>query len=697
MTIGLLTPLFLAAAVTVAVPILVHLVRRQDRASALFPSLMFIQRLPRRERRRRTLHHRPLLLLRCLALVLLCLAFAQPFFELSTLPLGGAEGSRDRVVVLDRSYSMGYGDRWEHAVQAARQAIEELGGRDRAALVLFDHETEVARALTADHRSLIPMLTATTPAAGHTKLLGAIDNAGRLLADSTAEQREIVLISDLQRTGFEAGKEVSVPAGTRVIPRPIHGGSAANAALVAVNVVRRSRDAGDTVRLVARVLNTGTVAMDTIDVVLEVNDRERARNVLALQAGEAGEVMFDLVIDATAPSRVRVRIGSDALAADNAYQLVLTSGQAISVRMLQDAGARPAQALYLQRALDQGTEPAFHIDIRTPAEIREDELADADVVVINDSPIPGGRVGEALQRFLHAGGGLLIVAADRLQGAWPNDETGFVPGVLGPAVNRDDANPARILGAHLTHPVWAAFADPDGGDLAGAQVYRYRVLNDVASHDIIARYDDDAVAIAERRVGRGRVLVVTTTLDPYWNTLPMQAGYLPFVHAALKYLAGYLPMPHAFAVGDVVDLGRYAKGHPGHAAAATALARGAAARVRTPTGQQQQLAPGDGAVHVREPGFYEVHVSGSGARSLVFAVNPLAEESSLEPLALDTLLAAVRPASASQASVVNRETGASQRQRPLWWFILLAGAVLLALETWVANWLLPARAARTTT
>lgn len=695
MTVGFLTPLFLAAAAALAVPILVHLVRRQDRASAPFPSLMFIQRLPRRERRRRTLHHRPLLLLRCLALALLFLAFAQPFFELSTMPVSGAEGTRDRVVVLDRSYSMGYGDRWERAVQAARQAIEELGGRDRVALVLFDHETEVSGALTADHRSLISMLAVGRPAAGHTKLLGAIESAGRLLTDSTAEHREIVLISDFQRTGFEAGKQVAVPAGTRIIPRPIQGGNAANAALVAVNVVRRSRDAGDAVQLVARVLNAGTVTMDTIDVVLEVNDRERARDTLALKAGEAGEVTFDLVIDATTPSRVRVRTGSDALAADNVYQLVLTNGQAISVWLLQDPGARPAQALYLQRALDQGTEPTFHVDISTAAEIREDALDNTDVVVINDAPIPGGRVGEALQRFLHAGGGLLIVAADRLQGAWPNDKTGFVPGVLGPAVSRDEADPARILGAHLTHPVWAAFTDPDGGDLAGAQVYRYRALSDVASHDIIARYDNDAVAIAERRVGRGHVLVVTTTLDPYWNTLPMQAGYLPFVHAALKYLAGYVPIPHAFLVGDVVDLGRYAKGHVGHATAAAALARGAAARIRTPAGQQQQLAPGVGAVHVREPGFYEVHVSGSGARSLVFAANAPSEESRLEPLAIDTLLAAVTPASANQASVVNRETDTSQRQ--LWWFILLAGALLLGLESWVANRLLPGRTARTTT
>ena len=697
MAVGFLTPLFLAAVAALAVPILVHLVRRQDRASAPFPSLMFIHRLPRREHRRRTLHHRPLLLLRCLALILVCLAFAQPFFELPLTPASDASGARDRIILLDRSYSMGYGERWERALQAARQAIEELGARDRAALVLFDHETEVAGALTADHRSLLALLETARPASGHTRLLSAIESAARLLTDSIVQRRELVLISDFQRSGLEEDKQVAVPPGTRIISRLIDGGSAANAALAAINVERRARDGGEAVRLIARVLNTGTVAMHTIDVVLEVDGRVQGRRALALKAGEAGEASFDLVIDATTPSRVRIRLGDDALAADNARQLVLGSGETVAVGLLKDPAARPMQALYLRRALEQGTEPAFRVLSRAAAQIRDDELRDMDVLVINDAPIPGGRAGDVLQRFLHAGGGLLVVAADRLQGAWPNDETGFVPGVLGPAVDRGDGNPARILGVQQTHPVWATFTNADGGNLSRAQVYRYRTLSEVAPQDTIARYDDNAVAIAERRVGRGRVLVLTTTLDPYWNTLPMQAGYLPFLHAALKYLAAYTPAPHAFAVGDVVDLERYAKGQPAYATAAAALARGAGATLKTPAGRQQKLARAASAVRIREPGFYEAHVSGGGARTMMFAANTLAEESRLEPLDIDTVLAAVRPASIGEAPVVNRQAGTTQRQHQLWWFILLAGAILLGLESWIANRLSLGRMGRNAT
>ena len=303
---------------------------------------------------------------------------------------------------------------------------------------------------------------------------------------------------------------------------------------------------------------------------------------------------------------------------------------------------------------------------------------------ILDAPIPDGRLGQGLKRFLEAGGGLLIVAADRMRGTWPNGEHGIVPGILGRPVDRTGAMPARLMALQTTHPALAAFNEVDGGDLAGVQVYRYRELTGVAAEATIARYDDGAVALAERRVGRGRVLVFTTTLDPHWNTLPMQPGYLPFVHETLKYLAGYVPTPEAFAVDDVVDLARYARALPGNATAAAALARGAVSLIKTPSGARQRAGA---VVRLREPGFYEAHVSGSGGRSLVFAANAQSDESKLAATDIDEFLAAITSSVPGQGRVSPDDARASESgwQREGWWFVLLACALLLVVETLVSN------------
>ena len=134
---GLLAPLFLLGLAGLVVPIVVHLTERQRRQVVDFPSLMFLRKIPFRSSRRKKIHHWALLAVRALALALLVAAFSRPFFENDVVGVGSTLGPREVVVVLDRSYSMGYGDRWERAKTQAREVFEGLDVSDRASLVLM--------------------------------------------------------------------------------------------------------------------------------------------------------------------------------------------------------------------------------------------------------------------------------------------------------------------------------------------------------------------------------------------------------------------------------------------------------------------------------------------------------------------------------------------------------------------------------
>src|SRR3954466_13269438 len=118
-----LAPAFLAGLAAVAVPVIIHLINRERKVVVEFPSLMFLQRIPYRSVRRQKLRHLLLLLLRCLALALLVAAFARPFFEKRRPVTSGSTGAREVVVLLDRSSSMGYGNHWRRAQDAARKAL----------------------------------------------------------------------------------------------------------------------------------------------------------------------------------------------------------------------------------------------------------------------------------------------------------------------------------------------------------------------------------------------------------------------------------------------------------------------------------------------------------------------------------------------------------------------------------------------
>src|ERR1044072_3803868 len=116
-----LNPIFLLGAIAAALPVLAHLVRRTRAVKLEFPSLMFLRRIEQKTIRKRRLRNLLLLALRCAALLLLALAFARPYFTKN--PVAASAGQANRVILVDGSYSMRYGESFNRARQAARNLI----------------------------------------------------------------------------------------------------------------------------------------------------------------------------------------------------------------------------------------------------------------------------------------------------------------------------------------------------------------------------------------------------------------------------------------------------------------------------------------------------------------------------------------------------------------------------------------------
>src|SRR5690349_11182628 len=123
-----LTPLFLAGFAAIAIPVLVHLIQREKKRVVQFPSLMFVRRIPYQSVRRRRIRHWFLLALRTAAIALIVLAFARPFVKRNPIAAAATGGARDIVILLDQSASMGYGDHFEKAKDAARKIVRGMGG-----------------------------------------------------------------------------------------------------------------------------------------------------------------------------------------------------------------------------------------------------------------------------------------------------------------------------------------------------------------------------------------------------------------------------------------------------------------------------------------------------------------------------------------------------------------------------------------
>jgi hypothetical protein len=681
-----LTPLFLAGLAALAIPVVIHLIQRERKHVVAFPSLMFVRRIPYQSVRRRRIRNWPLLLLRLAALALIVAAFARPFFWRPDGAASDASGAREVVILLDQSYSMAYGNRWDRAQAAAREAVNALGPSDRGTLVLFSSRADVALRSTADRERLLAAVSMPVPTAGSTRYAPALQVAGGILAGSSLPRREAILISDFQRAGWRGAEGGRLPQGATLTPIMIgDAADAPNLAVTAVSLARSTFANQERVTVTAGVRNYGARPAEGVTLTLDLDGLAVQTVRASVEANGSGSVTFPPVIVAPRSMRATVRLPADGLERDNVFHFMVSPAPAVHVLAIDREGARDETSLYLMRALAVGDTPRFEIVRRTPGAVTDEDLRRASVAVLNDVPVTAA-LARRVETFVERGGGLFVALGPRA--TWPEDGSGTSRGLLAatlaaPAdLTRGDA--ARVGALEYGHPVFELFRAPRSGDFSAAQFFGYRtvVLADrteaQGQTEVLARFDTGAPALLERAAGDGRVLIWTSTLDLAWSDLPLKPVFLPFMHRVVRHLSGYAAPAPWLTVGQVLD-------------PSTTRAAGTdpdARVVLTPSGRRVALDDeGGGVLELDEQGFYEIRTQASEGVADVIASNVDLGESDLTPVdAREVAAAATGGASgaAAAAESLPETPEAQERAQRLWWYLLGAGMLVLGAESLLA-------------
>ena len=676
-----LTPLFLAGLGAIAIPVLIHLIQREKKRVIEFPSLMFVRRIPYQSVRRRRIRHWALLVMRAAAIALIVAAFARPFTRQGTVAAAVGGGAREIVILLDQSASMGYGDHWNRATEAARAAVRGMGADDRATLVLFNKNAEENMRATSDRTRLEGAINAARVGSGATRFGPALKLAESILSRSPIKRREAILISDFQRSGWSGSEDVRFPEGMTVSTVSVASAGTANLAVPSVAFGRSSFSGQERLTVTAGLSNKGDAPLKDVPVTLTIDGHEIQTEKASVAAHASGSVSFAQFTLSTPNVRGAVRAGTDPMPADNTFNFVLAPSEPVSL-LIVDGGDRSASSLFLAKALSIGTTPVFHVEVTSASRLTPASLDRRAVVILDDTPFPPAGGGGVLRKYLERGGGLLVVGGDRA--TWPQGDAELLPGRFGATVDRTSGRSGSLGYLDYSHPVFEVFKAPRSGDFSAAHVFRYRALQTTPGDRVLARFDDGAVAAAERKVGGGRAIVWTTTLDDSWTDIAVKPVFLPLVHQLVRYLAHYEPPTSWLTVGQVLDL--------------TARAKGRGDRsdriVVTPSGEripQSSAGEGnDGLLELNEHGIYEIRSTGAAAgRPEAIAVNIDPAESELAAIDPRELVAAVTghatPTVATAVASQEMTREESERRQSLWWYLLMTGLLLLAAETAISN------------
>jgi hypothetical protein len=523
-----LYPVFLVGAVAVAIPIVLHFLRRDAAPDVPFSAVRLLRGSPVPQEPRRL---RDLLLLaaRVLALLLLAAAFARPY-----LARAAAGQPPIRVVAIDRSFSMGAPGRFADALARARAAVDEAAAGDRVAVIAFDDRADVIAepGTQAEARSA---LSKVEPSFGGTRYAPLFDRASSVAGSAGGR---LVVITDLQRSGWDDQPQPALQAGLQLEVRDA-GAPPANLAVVGL---RAEPD-----RIVASIRNTGR-DLRTGQLYVERDGHVVTTN----EYRAAGGSVTDVVIPYHAPAGGALAVSvtdPEGLAADNTRFLVPDAARHDGVLVV--AAGSGLSGFYLSQAL--GARSAAPVDAaaaraRDAAALANGDLSSYDAVVLLSTRGLERRGREAIAGFVRSGGGVLVAASPDVEPAvlaTMFDVRAALAGL------QESASPVSLSVTDLRHPIFRPFGalSANLGQVQFERVWRLRP----EGWDVAARFTDGTPALLERSEGSGRMVLFASDLDRRWNDFPVQPSFVPFVLEAVRYVSGTREGASDYLVSNVPD------------------------------------------------------------------------------------------------------------------------------------------------
>ena len=547
-------PAMLLALLGVIVPIAIHLINRRRAQKVRFPALEFLLKSNQKLARRLKVKQVLLLAMRISIFLLIPLAMARPALDCS-----GAAGTTDGrlptsvLLVIDDSASMsaprGGGSAYEEALEEAEGIVRSLRSWDQVALVFSGDTADVAvPTFTDDRSSVLAALEDHTPRFGGGTLRDALAEARDIQATSRLPARRTIVLSDRAAHSWAADEELPV-AGLGSLEWPDLGVSERNFAVSELSATRGT--AGD-YEVVATIQTFGVTEDVEIRANLLVDGDSVGAAVLAVAPGQDGVASFTHVFEGEGPFEIAVEVeDDDGAAADNIRRMPLHLRRSARVLVINGDARSVAlndEVFYLDRALAVGSEGRsdFQLERGAPDDLAAHSLDEFDVVVLaNVGGLPAGQV-ERLVEFVGSGGGLLFTAGDNaVPDRWNSAFSSLLPRpirsvkVLADRGDSDAAIKATRFGAFRPlHPAFRVFSAPGGQSLQAGLVYSYLLLEPQAEAEVevVASFADGGPALLERSLGRGRVMLLTTSIDYDWSDLPVLTAYLPLVQRTVQYL-----------------------------------------------------------------------------------------------------------------------------------------------------------------
>jgi len=654
---GLFAPWFLAGLAGLALPLYLHLLKKLKTTPRPVPSLMFFESRTISSTHHRRLRYFLLLSLRLAFLLLVILAFANPFINRNAAALSS---NRLVLLVVDNSFSMRAGTRLADAKAAAMTVLAGKGAA-RAQVAAFGSQLRLMTQPIEDQSALRAAVQAIQPGDGHGNF-GELARAVRALAESVRSPIELHLFSDMQRGELAATfSDMALPDNVQLVTHAVIAKAQPNWTVESVDAPGQvwGKDAKP-VHVQAVIAGYGTPAAQRT-VSLVVNGKTTATKTVAVPANGRATVDFPALEVPYGFNRCEVKIDSaDTLPADDLHRFAVERSDPQKALLIHNYGDNRSP-LYVGAALSAAAQSAFTLESINVNEAADRKPSNYAFIVLSDLNTLPSLLENSLTQYVRSGGSLLIAAGTSAGGR------SQIP-IFGAHIKetRDYSRvPDRFMAVGSSDSSYPAVAKAAGWP--GVKFFYALDVDPGVGQDaarVIVRLGDQTPLLLEKRIGEGRVVLLTSGLDNLTNDFPLNPAFVPFIEQTARYLAGSERQGGARPVDAYLEL-------------RNAREQAQGVEITDPDGKRP-LTLGEAAsaqsFQLTEAGYYQLRLA--DGRQDEVGVNPDPKESNLDVIPGDVLALWEGKGSQDKGGQSSQEASANQASshktpQSFWWYVML--------------------------
>ena len=509
-----LYPQMLWGLLALLIPILIHLFNFRRHKLVYFSNTAVLRSIQQENAKTRKLKYLVTLLLRCLFIAALVLAFAFPYHPEKQLNVN-TENTLVGIYI-DNSMSMkGQSQRTtliEDARQSARDLVHKLNPSNR--YLLMTNSFEIQNEYPMNQEEMLDQLDRMNPDGAPVLMGEVIDRFEMLCKQHGFATSTLFVYSDFQSNTFDLSA-AKADTALQVVMVPMVPEFKTNLYIDSVWLASPIVQSGLTNELMVRVVNQGDKEVKGMPINFTMNNAMAASTTVDIEKNGTAEVEMQFVVEDSGEQRCSASLTDHPITFDDSYHFVLSVKPSLSVVEL---GNQPSSCAMLF------DDEQFHYSLMEPSRFDLTTIAQAQLLIVNESAVMNETLQQALLDAVSVGASLVV---------FPSMEdpknNRYLYNKLGLTLMEVDTNATSVEDLALQHTF---FNDmildlPQHPDFPKVKRHVRLKTNGMATSLLTLQNSDPMLMMSS--VGKGQAFVMATALDPKWSDLADNALFVPMM------------------------------------------------------------------------------------------------------------------------------------------------------------------------